>query len=81
MWDALSDERMSLIYSDNCFWALLEQSPSGLIPAELVTISYCPIAIPPIWRTRSPYLYPRRNRVARLHTRALGSLLVASYGS
>jgi hypothetical protein len=35
----------------------------------------------PIWRARSPYLYPPRNMVAQLHPQALSSLFVASYDS
>jgi hypothetical protein len=36
---------------------------------------------PPTWRARSSYVYPPRNRVARLYPQALGALSIASYDS
>jgi hypothetical protein len=47
----------SVIYSNNCFWALPEQWLLGRSPAELTTISYCLIWDSTAWRARSPYLY------------------------
>jgi hypothetical protein len=40
MWGGLSDERMDLIYSYNCFWVLSEQPRSGPSPTELTATSY-----------------------------------------
>jgi hypothetical protein len=49
----------------NCCWS----SPAHLFlnasPAGLIAIFYCHrFDTPPTWRTRSPYLYPPRKRVA-----------------
>jgi hypothetical protein len=59
---------------------LLLQSLSGLSPAGLKTIFYCPN----FWdslnlKGQAPVFMFHRNRVAQLYPRALGSLIVASY--
>jgi hypothetical protein len=47
----------SVVY--NCCWASPAQSFSCQILPEIVTIFYClRFGTPPIWKTRSPYLYP-----------------------
>jgi hypothetical protein len=44
-----------------------------------IIIFYClRFETPQTWRARSPYLYPSRNRVARLYPQALCSLFVPS---
>jgi hypothetical protein len=69
----------NLLY--NCFWALPEQSLSGLSPAELTTIFYCLIWESPNLEDQVPVFISPRNRVAQLYPRALGSLYVAFYDS
>jgi hypothetical protein len=79
MWEALSDERTVVIY--NCCWTSPVQSFSGPSPARVMIIFYClRFETPPTWRTRSVYLYPPRNRVARLYPQALGFLFFSVWG-
>jgi hypothetical protein len=55
----LSDENGSVVY--DCCWPSPEESFSGPSPAGLMTTFYClRFETPPIWGTRSPYLYPPR---------------------
>jgi hypothetical protein len=61
----------------NCYcWASPAQSISGLSPAGLKTIFYCPNL-----ESQVPVFISSRNRVAQIYPRALDFLSVASYDS
>jgi hypothetical protein len=77
---SLTRERdCNLLY--NCFWTLPEQSLLGRSPAELQAIFNCLIWDSPNLEGQVPVFISRRNGVAQLYLRALGSLFVASYDS
>jgi hypothetical protein len=56
MYGTLSEDG-SVIYSYNCFWALLEQSLSSPSPTELIPYSTVSYEALPTWKARSPYWY------------------------
>jgi hypothetical protein len=70
----------SVIYC--CCWSSPAHSRSGLSPAGLKTLFYCPNSWDsPNLEGQVPVFTSPRYRVAHLYLRALGSLSVASYDS